>query len=59
MSMVDIDLDLLRALVLVYESGSFTKAAQLLFRSQSAISLKIKKLEGLIGKKLLLRMQNT
>lgn len=59
MSMVDIDLDLLRALVFVYESGSFTKAAQLLFRSQSAISLKIKKLEELIGKKLLLRQQNS
>ena len=55
MALENIDMDLLRTLVVVYETRSFTKAAQKLFRSQSAISLKIKKLEVLIGQPLLFR----
>lgn len=39
------DLDLLHALVTVADSGSFTAAASLLCRSQSAVSEQVRKLE--------------
>ncbi len=44
--LVNLDLDLLRAFVAVIETGSFTKAAALLGRTQPAISLQIRRLEG-------------
>lgn len=40
-----LDLDLLRAFVTVFETGSFTRAAALLARTQPAISLQIRRLE--------------
>ncbi len=55
MKFVNIDMDLLRALVFVSNTQGFTKAAQQLFRTQSAISLQIKKLEQLTNSQLLER----
>ena len=43
-----LDLDLLRTFVMVIETGSFTKAAGMMGRSQPAISLQIQRLEDLI-----------
>jgi DNA-binding transcriptional LysR family regulator len=48
-SMPDLDIDLLRAFVAVADSGSFTAAAQVVARSQSAVSQKVRRLENLIG----------
>jgi DNA-binding transcriptional LysR family regulator len=45
----DLDIDLLRAFVAVADAGSFTGAADLVGRSQSAVSQKIRRLESLIG----------
>jgi len=45
MSASDLDLDLLRAFVAVAETGSFTAAADVIGRSQSAVSQKILRLE--------------
>ncbi|MEM8837329.1 MAG: LysR family transcriptional regulator [Pseudomonadota bacterium] len=55
MKMQDIDLGLLRCFVTVAETRSFTIAGSRLGRSQSAISVRVKKLEDLIGCTLLLR----
>lgn len=48
-----LDMDLLRALVAIADSGSFSAAGQQLGRSQSAVSLQIKRLEDLVGHVLL------
>lgn len=50
-----LDLDLLKTLVAVAESGSFSLAGQRVGRSQSAVSMQIQKLEATLGKPLLLR----
>lgn len=50
-----IDPALLKAFVLTSRTGSFTKAGEALFRSQSAISLQIRKLEEILGERLLRR----
>lgn len=55
MKFTNIDIDLLRALVFVSNAQGFTKAAQQLFRTQSAISLQIKKLEQFTNAQLLER----
>lgn len=52
MSRPQIDLDLLRAFVTVAETGNMTASAARLFRSPSAVSLMIKRLEEQIGLKL-------
>ncbi|MES2255404.1 MAG: LysR substrate-binding domain-containing protein [Pseudomonadota bacterium] len=44
----DLEIDLLRAFVAVAETGSFTGAAQIVGRSQSAVSQKIGRLEELV-----------
>ncbi len=43
--LVNLDIDLLRAFVTVVETGSFTRTAALLGRSQPAVSLQIRRLE--------------
>jgi DNA-binding transcriptional LysR family regulator len=48
----DLDIDLLRAFAIVYQSGGFSPAAEVLGRSQPAISLQIKRLEERIGSQL-------
>jgi len=50
MRIPDLDLDLLRAFVAVAERGGFTAAGAVLGLTQSAISLKVKRLEDLVGK---------
>ena len=52
-----LDLDLLRALVAIAETGSFSLAAARLGRTQSAVSLQIKRLEEQLDKPLLVRSQ--
>ena len=43
--LVNLDIDLLRAFVTVVDTGSFTRAASLLGRSQPAVSLQLRRLE--------------
>ncbi len=52
---MNIPLDLLRAFVTVVESRGFSRAAHRLRRGQSAVSLQIKRLEDILGVKLLER----
>ena len=47
-----LDLDLLRSFVAIAETGSFTAAARRVNRTQSAVSMQIKRLEGLLGREL-------
>jgi len=49
MATATLDLDLLRAFVTVAEAASFTRAAERLGRTQSTISLQIKRLETALG----------
>ncbi len=49
----DINLELIRCFVVVAECKSFTEAGQRLHKSQSAISVRMKKLEALLGRQLL------
>ena len=53
--MKNLPTDLLRAFVAVAELRGFTAAAEILGRSQPAVSLQIKRLEQLLGRSLLLR----
>ena len=55
MNHADLQLDWLRAFVTVVDSGSLSAAAPLLHRSQSAVSMQIKKLEDAVGRSVLLR----
>ena len=45
-----LDLDLLRCFVTIAETGSFTRAGDRLGRTQSTISLQVKRLEDQIGR---------
>lgn len=51
----DLDIALLKSFLKIAETGSFTQAADAVGRTQSAVSLQIKKLEEMTGKKLLER----
>lgn len=48
----NLDMDVLRALVIAMEHGGFARAAERLGRTQSAISLQMKKLEEQVGQPL-------
>jgi DNA-binding transcriptional LysR family regulator len=50
-----LDLDLVRAFVTVAGAGNFTRAAEMLSRQQSTISLQIQRLETSLGQKLIER----
>src|SRR5882672_3799032 len=50
-----LDPDLLRALAYIAEEGSFTRAAERVGRTQSAVSMQVQRLEAALGQKLLLR----
>src|SRR4051812_9225081 len=50
-----LDLELLKAFVAVADNRSFTRAATALNRTQSAISMQIKRLEDRLGAELLFR----
>jgi DNA-binding transcriptional LysR family regulator len=45
-----LDLDVLRTFVAIAETGSFTTAATAVFRTPSAVSMQIKKLEDILGR---------
>jgi len=55
MSAQDLQLDWLRAFVAVVDAGSLSAATRALHRSQSAVSMQLKKLEQAAGSTLLLR----
>lgn len=55
MDMRNLDIDLVRCFVAVADSRSFTAAAKRLYRSQSAISTRVQKLEALLGVNLFVR----
>ncbi len=50
-----LDLDHLRVLVAIAEAGSFSAAAALVFRTPSAISMQVKKMEELLGRPVFVR----
>src|SRR5262245_52899875 len=50
-----LDIDLLRTFVAILETGSFTAASDVVRRTQSALSLQMKKLEEQVGHSLLKR----
>ena len=52
---VGLDLDLLRSFVVIAEEKSFTRAAERVGRTQSAVSLQMQRLEAVLGQALLLR----
>lgn len=52
---IHLDSDLLRTFVAVAETGNFTKAAEHVNRTQSAVSMQIKRLEDMVGEMLFLR----
>lgn len=56
---VTLDLDLVRCFLQVAESGGFTQASRRLHLSQSAVSLKIQRLELLLGRKVFERTSRT
>ena len=49
------DLDLLKTLVAIAESGNFSTAADVVGRTPSAISMQVKKMEDLVGRPLFIR----
>lgn len=49
----NLDIDLLRAFTTVADVGGFTRAADILLRRQSTLSLQIKRLEDALGRRLL------
>ena len=55
MPLPDLDLDLVRCFVTVVKTGGFTRASKELHLTQSAITLKIKRLEDLLQRRLFLR----
>ena len=55
MNYPDFQIDWLRAFVAVVDAGSLSGAAPLVHRSQSAVSMQIKKLETALGRPMLLR----
>lgn len=55
MPRIDLDFDLLRSFVAVAETGGFTAAGERIGLTQSGISVRIRKLEERLGRKLLAR----
>src|SRR5215475_4762239 len=45
-----LDIDQLRTFIAIADSGSFTRAAEVVFKTQSAVSMQMKRLEERIGK---------
>src|SRR5579864_6897476 len=45
-----LDVDQLKALIAIADTGSFTRAAEIVHKTQSAISMQMKRLEERIGK---------
>src|ERR671916_535781 len=51
-SATGLDVDLLRTLVAIADTGSFNRAARAVFRTPSAVSMQMKKLEEQVGRPL-------
>jgi DNA-binding transcriptional LysR family regulator len=51
MHAANLDIDLLRSFAAVADTGSFTAAAELVARTQSAVSVQVKRLEGIVGRR--------
>lgn len=51
MQTTNLDIDLLRSFAAVADTGRFTAAADLVARSQSAVSVQVKRLEEIVGRK--------
>jgi DNA-binding transcriptional LysR family regulator len=54
-SLPGLDVDLLRTFALIAEEGSFTRAAERVGRTQSAVSLQVQRVEGIVGHRLFVR----
>src|SRR5690625_5901118 len=52
-----LDTDVLRTFVTIAECGSFTRAARQVFRTPSALSMQIKRLEEMLGQTLFVRSE--
>ncbi|MDR9433626.1 MAG: LysR substrate-binding domain-containing protein [Spiribacter sp.] len=50
-----LDVEVLRTFVAIAETGSFTRAAQQVFRTPSAVSMQIKRLEEMLGRAMFVR----
>ena len=50
-----LDVDQLRTFVAITDAGSFTRAAELVHKTQSAVSMQMKRLEERLGKELFAR----
>src|SRR5436853_3594138 len=50
-----IDVDQLRTFIAIVETGSFTKAAEVVHKTQSAVSMQMKRLEERLGKPIVAR----
>ena len=50
-----LDLDQLQTFAVIADCGSFTEAARRVFKTQSAVSMQIKRLEERLGTTLLIR----
>ena len=48
----NLDIELLRTLVAIADTGSFATAASTVHRTQSAVSMQVKRLEGIVGQPL-------
>jgi DNA-binding transcriptional LysR family regulator len=55
MTLINLDMDVLRTLVAAYRLGSFNRAAEEIGRSQSAVSQQIRKLEEQVGETLFVK----
>jgi DNA-binding transcriptional LysR family regulator len=58
MALLNVDIDLLRTYLTVLETQSFTRTAEILLRTQPAISQQIRKLEDTVGAPLVSRARN-
>ena len=50
-----LDLELLQTLVAIAETGNFSAAAEVVFRTPSAVSMQVKRLEELLGRSIFKR----
>jgi DNA-binding transcriptional LysR family regulator len=50
-----LDLDQLKTFVAIVETGSFTRAAEVVFKTQSAVSMQVRRLEERLGKPIFAR----
>ena len=50
-----LDMEILRTFVAIAETGSFSRAAQQIYRTPSAVSMQIKRLEEMLGRALFVR----